>query len=149
MEIHYIQPHMKSPYDSIEIKGSEAFISIWRDLPPEPDPAKIECVGYQWLLTGRGQKLGLGAAEIFKKFPDLKRITLNFVEVSFKTDGVDDRGKLKKSSKIHPYFSVSSERSKILSYKPHQNILKKNLAKNNNACVHIGRQMVNDRKLKL
>ena len=83
MEIHYIQPHMKSPYDSIEIKDSEAFISIWRDLPPEPDPAKIECVGYQWLLTGRGQKLGLGAAEIFKKFPDLKRITLNFVEVSF------------------------------------------------------------------
>jgi len=68
MDIHYIQPKMRSPYDFIQFKDGNAFVSVWKDLPPEPDPLKVECQGYQWLLTGRGKKLGLGAAVIFKKF---------------------------------------------------------------------------------
>lgn len=149
MEIHYIRPEMKSPYDSITIKDGKASISVWRDLPPDPSPAKIECLGYQWLLTGRGQKMGLGASEVFKALPELQSISLELVEVDFQSNSRDKKGKIERQSVKRPYLTMSIDRAKIDAHPMNQQQLKADIQKDTARCTEVGRQLISTKEIKL
>ncbi len=149
LEIHYLRPEMKSPYDSIKIDGAVANISVWRDLPPEPSAQKIECMGYQWLLTGRGQKLGQGAVEVFKEFPNLQRIHLELVEVDFELKGTDGHGQYERISKKRPYLKMTAERSQIQNQKLPAPEMKAALMKDLDSCLKIGRVWISTKEIQL
>lgn len=144
MEIHYLQESKKSPFDVIQITGPSAFISVWRGLPPDPNPAKIECLGYQWLLTGRGKKIGAGAGEVFRQFSELKEITLELVEVDFKTEPVDGKGQYKKTATKRPYLTMTATRDLLKDAAVSRQSLN-----DLNQCLETGRRLIAKREIKL
>lgn len=143
LQIHYLKPHMKSPYDTIKVEGSTAKISVWRDLPTEPNLEKLECQAYQWILTGRGAKLGEGAAIVFQNLPGLSQIELELVELEFKIEKLDRRGKLKKVAVRKPIIKTIAERSKVSRSKTaHAPNLRNVMMKNSDSCLKIGRSLL-------
>jgi len=109
--IFYVRPEMRTKHDQIEISGSTLKMAVWYDLPPNPNTDQIECLAYRWLLGGRGQRLGHGAAEIFKRHKEIEQIQLEMFELDFKTESVDGRGKLRKVDIKRPYARVAAHRS--------------------------------------
>jgi hypothetical protein len=144
MEIHYLQQSKKSPFDVIQVQGPSVFISVWRGLPPDPNAEKIECLGYQWLLTGRGQKLGAGAGEVFRVFPALKEITLELDEVQNELISDGGHGLYKKQPKKKAYLTMTVQRDQLQGAK----IFRENL-KNQKQCLETGRSLVSKREVKL
>jgi hypothetical protein len=141
MQILYVNSKYQSPFDRVEIRGSEAFIQVWRDLPPNPVKEKLECQGYQWLLSGRGEKMGYGAIEVFEQFKNLQSIQLELVEVDRDVKSVDKRGKLEKDWKPKVYLRFKLMRDDILKFKADQENLKRNLRKDQASCLKIGRRV--------
>lgn len=149
MEVHILKPEMKSPFDFVQVKNKEVLISVWRDLPPEPQKEKIECLGYQWLLTGRGQKMGEGASKVFELFPDLKQMTLQLVEADFTLETTDGgRGKMKKKVLSRPYLTMTVVRENLQKLLPNSQKLKNDL-KNTTTCLEIGRKVITQITLNL
>jgi len=149
LQIFYVNDKMKSPYDQIEIKGSEAFVQVWRDLPLNPVKEKVECLGYQWLLSGRGEKMGVGALEVFKSFPNLKALNLDLVEVENGVKSVNQRGQLAQQATIKRYLHYRIERDEIQKFSVDQDNLKKNLRKDQASCLKIGRRLNMQKELNL
>ncbi|MBN8554118.1 MAG: hypothetical protein J0L93_01630 [Deltaproteobacteria bacterium] len=136
---------MKSPFDKIEIKDNQVFISVWRDLPPEPKAEKIECLGYQWLLSGRGQKVGQGAAAVFKEFPDLEAVHLDFVKVDYQLiSKKGEPGKYERKGIPTAYLSMTAEKSKL----PKESFSKEALQVQEN-CLKVGRNYISKKEIKL
>lgn len=141
MMIHYLNPQMKSDYDRVAVSGDKAKISLWRDLPPNPDPERIQCLGYEWLLTGRGEKMGRGAYEVFKSFPELNEISLQFVDLKFKVESKDHKGKFTRKEEARVYLKVSVLRSEIEKYKIDNQELRSRLQSNLKTCLGIGQRL--------
>lgn len=135
MEIFYLKPENQSPQDSVQVSGSHVTISVWRDLPKDPQPEKVECTGYQWLLTGRGEHIGKGAATVFEKMPEIQSIQLDLVEVELKTK--------------RPYLKMVAERSAVMAANLKTEELKKDLWKNTANCLKIGRSVISKREIQL
>jgi hypothetical protein len=145
LQIHYLRPEAKSPYDKLEIKDNEVFISVWRDLPPDPKAEKIECLGYQWLFAGRGQKLGEGASGVFREFSDLKTIHLKLVRVDYTLETNDGgHGKYERHAKVTPYLEMSVERGKV----PKEGF-SKDVFQNQTECLNVGRNLISKKEIKL
>jgi hypothetical protein len=147
MQILYVNDQYRSPFDKVEIRGNQAFIQVWRDLPTNPVREKIECLGYQWLLSGRGEKMGRGALEVFEEFQSLQSIQLELVEVEREVKSVDKRGKLAKDHKVKPYLRYKLERSEILKFKADNENLKRNLRKDQASCLKIGRRVTMQKEI--
>ncbi len=147
MEFFYIQHKVRSPYDRITISGSTANLKIWKELPPEPDPAKVECSGYQWLLGGRGKKMGLGASEVFRQVPDIQKINLEFVDVEFDEKGKGKTGRLEMTHKEKSYLLMSVSKNQVAN--AHSKNLKNALNKSLADCLKIGRSIVREKEIKL
>ncbi len=140
---------MKSPYDHVQIKGSEAFIQVWRDLPLNPVKEKVECSGYQWLLSGRGEKMGAGALEVFKSFPYLQALNLDLVEVENGVKSVNQRGQLARQPTVKRYLHYRIEKNEIQKFSVDQENLKKNLRKDQASCLKIGRRLNMQKEINL
>jgi len=149
MEIFYLKPEKLSPHDRIWVSGQEAFVDIWRDLPPNPEEAKVECLGYQWILAGRGKNIGQGAKSLFQSIPDLAQITLTLVEVDVGVKSRTGKGKLEKTSTPRPYFRVTAERSKVMASSYSQDQLKEQLHGSVEGCLKIGRELVSRKEIRL
>lgn len=149
MELIYLKPEMKSPYDKVQLNAGTLSVSIWRDLPPDPQAEKIECTGYQWLLTGRGEHMGEGAKTVFQKFPDLRAIQLEFVELTTKSKPLDGKGKLQKEMIPKTYMKMVADREPLLASKTGEADLKKLLRKDTTTCVKVGRELISKREVTL
>lgn len=150
LEAYYLKPEMRSPEDRIQIEGSKATIRLWRDLPPDPQADKIECLGYQWLLAGRGQHIGDGAKEVFKAYPELESLSLEFVELEFRSKSVDGRGKLQKQMLTRRYLSLTAERATLLSSASSDSQkLKQELQQDTPRCLKLGRSLISKKELSL
>lgn len=141
MQIHYLKPQMKSSQDIISIQGPIALIRVWRDLPPNPDPAKIECLGYQWLLTGRGERMGNGVFEVFKELPELEAVQLELVDIDFDVESVDKKGKLKRAEKVKPYLRMRVEKKQAERFRSKTKELRKVMIDSEKRCIDYGRQL--------
>jgi len=149
MEIFYLKSEIKSPYDSIELERDTASISAWREIPPNPNPDSIECLGYQWLLSGRGTKIGSGAAKVFDEFPELNSLELRFVDLDFASESKDGHGKLTKQAKPRTYLKLRVHRSEIEKYRIDNDKLKKQLRQDVSSCVQIGRRLKIEKEIQL
>lgn len=149
LQILYVNDKMKSPYDQVSIKDSEAFIQVWRDLPLNPVKEKVECSGYQWLLSGRGEKMGVGALEVFKNFPNLQALNLDLVEVESSVKSVNQRGQLAHQGIVKRYLHFRIERNEIQKFSVDQENLKRNLRKDQASCLKIGRRLNMQREINL
>lgn len=141
MQIHYLKPQMKSSQDIISIQGPIALIRVWRDLPPNPDPTKIECLGYQWLLTGRGERMGEGVFEVFKELPELEAIQLELVDIDFELESVDKKGKLKRLEKVKPYLKMRVEKKQAERFRSNTKKLRQIMMDSERRCIDYGRQL--------
>lgn len=141
MQILYVNEKFKSPVDKVEIRGQEAFIQVWRDLPENPLSDRVECLGYQWLLSGRGDKMGYGAVEVFQEFPQLQSIELQLLEVDRGVKSKDKRGLLEKDWKAKSYLKLKLTRSEIEKFRVDSKNLKKNLRRDQASCLKIGRRL--------
>jgi len=150
LQIHLLQPAMKSPFDSIEISENSASVRVWRDLPPQPDPDRVECLGYRWLLTGRGERLGKGAREVFEQFPSLENLNLELVEVDFLNQSIDKHGKLKRVEKSRPYLQLTIDRPSALSIsRKAAELWKRKLGSDITSCLKVGRRLIKLKELKI
>jgi len=147
LEIIYLKPDLRTSFDFAKVEDGIARISVWRDLPPNPQPDRVECTAYQWLLSGRGEKLGEGAKEVFQKFQDLKAIQLNLVEVEHKTQSTDGRGKLQKVEEARSLVKITIDRESALSLKPTSQELKKELRSSLQKCLELGRSVTKDKEV--
>ncbi len=141
MQILYVNEKYQSPFDRVEIRGADAFIQVWRDLPQNPVKEKVECLGYQWLLSGRGEKMGFGALDVFKEFPQLQSIQLELVEAEDTVKSVNKKGKLAKDWKLTPYLKYRLDREEILKFSADRENLKRNLRRDQASCLKIGRRV--------
>lgn len=141
MQILYLRPEFKSSQDRVQIQGNNASIRVWRDLPPNPEESRIECLGYQWLLSGRGAKMGMGAKEVFKKFPNLQTITLELVELEFDHKSVNKRGKLQRVEKPRVYLRMRIKRSELAKFIVENKKLKDLLRRDVRSCLRVGRRL--------
>ena len=146
MEIFYLKPEMRSAYDTVKVEAGQAKISIWRDLPPNPLPDKVECLGYEWLLTGRGQHIGKGVRKVFEQLPSIQSVELSLVELSFKTKSGDGKGKIEKQTEAKTYLKLKVDRAKVLSSAP---LEKMEVFQDLQKCLGLGRQMVSQREINL
>lgn len=146
MEINYLKESKKSPFDTIQLQGPNVHITVWKGLPPDPNPAKIECLGYQWLLTGRGQRLGVGAQEVFRTFSSINEITLELVDVAFELQSSDGHGhgQFKKVPKKKTYLLMTAQREQLKDAK-----YSRENFKNQKECLEIGRRSISKREVKL
>jgi len=149
MEIFYLKSEIKSPYDSIELKSDSATISAWREIPPNPNPDFIECLGYQWLLSGRGTKIGDGAAKVFIEFPELNSLELRLVDLDFVSESKDGHGKLNKQAKPRTYLKLRVQRSEIEKYRIDNDKFKKQLRQDVSSCIQIGRRLKIEKEIQL
>jgi len=149
MELYYLKPEMRNPYDRVQLQNGIATFTVWRDLPADPQADRTECAGYEWLLTGRGMKLGKGARSVFEKFPDVNAIQLQFIELEFKTKSVDGKGKLQKESTAKVYLRMTVERGKALGLKMTESQLQELLTKDAATCLKTGREIVSNREVYL
>jgi len=124
-------------------------VQVWRDLPLNPVKEKIECSGYQWLLSGRGEKMGVGALEVFKNFPHLQAINLDLVEVESEVKSVNQKGQLARQDKIKRYLHYRIERGEIQKFSVDQENLKRNLRKDQASCLKIGRRLNMQKEINL
>jgi len=141
MMIHYLNPGMKSDYDWVKVTGKGVDISVWRDLPPNPDSESLQCLAYEWLLTGRGQKMGLGAYEIFRNFPLLEEISLQFVDLKFEVESKDGKGRFTRAVKPKVYLKAKILKSEIQKYKIENSELRTRMQSNLKTCLGIGRSL--------
>lgn len=148
-EIFYVKEELKSPYDKIEVQGDQALLSVWRDLPKNPSPEAVECAGYQWLLGGRGQRMGQGAKAAFAEFPDLKGIALELVELKFETKATDGKGKLQRETKPKVYLRMQANREALEASKLSTQDLKAALWKDLGTCLKLGRAFVTKKDINL
>jgi len=109
----------------------------------------VECTGYQWILSGRGAKIGFGAAEVFKQFPALQTITLEFVDLKFKAKGVDGRGKMKQVELPRLYLKMTIDRKEIEKFQVNNEVLKKKLRQDIKTCLSIGHKLNMIREINL
>lgn len=149
LEIIYLKPERRSPHDRVLIENGQAQIRVWRELPQNPIPEKVECGGYQWLLTGRGEKLGAGAKEVFRKFPNLSNLQLELVENETKSETVDKKGKLKKVMLAKPYLRLDIDRASAAKIPENTKEIRKQIGANTASCVAWGRQIVSKREVNL
>lgn len=149
LEIIYLKPDFRTSYDFVRIENGIATISVWRDLPPNPSAERLECTGYQWLLSGRGEKIGEGAREVFQKFDDLQALKLELVEVEHKTKSVDGRGKLQKVEEAKTLVKITLDRSSALGIKGSIDEVKRNLRSSLEQCLKVGRELTKDREVSL
>lgn len=149
MEIHYLRDELKSPSDQVKVTGDEVLLKVWRDLPPDPNKDRIECTGYQWLLTGRGQRLGEGARAVFDRYPEIQKIRLELLEYEFKSKGIDGRGKLKREEIVKPYLRMMLERKDLGNLESPSRSLKKAMFSNLQSCLEVGRQFVKSKEILL
>lgn len=149
MEIHYLNDKTKSSHDLVKVNGPDAFIQVWRDLPPEPRADEIECLGYQWLISGRGAKIGEGVSEVFKNFPKLQTLELRLVDIDFDTESLDKRGKLKRTEKLKTYLRMKIKRSEVEKYLIETDKVKKELRSGTGACIKIGRKLNIEKEIQL
>jgi len=148
-EIFFVKPEMRTPYDKVIVTGSQARISLWRDLPKDPQADKVECTGYQFLLSGRGQHIGRGAATVFEKFPEIQTIQLDLVEVGAKSKRVDGKGKLESERFAKPYLRMVAERTAVQNAKLQPEATKRALWKDTASCLKIGRATITRREIQL
>lgn len=149
LEIIYLKPELRTSFDFVRIENGTALISVWRDLPPNPSAERLECTGYQWLLSGRGEKIGEGAREVFQKFTDLQSLKLELVEVEHKTKSVDGRGRLQKTEEAKPLLKMTIDRSSALGIKGSIEDIKKELRSSLEKCLKIGRDLTRDREVSI
>lgn len=141
MQIHYLNNKLKSPFDQISVEGDQVRIQVWRDIPVNADPKRVECLGYQWLLSGRGKKMGSGADAVFKAFPQLQNIQLALVEVTYSTESVNGQGQLKKKAEVKPYLRMSLGRKELQRFSIDQDLLKRKIRESTSECLAIGRKL--------
>ncbi len=144
-QIFYLKPEMRSPYDKIQIEGSQLNLQVWKDLPSDPQADKVECSGYQWLLTGRGQKMGQGAQQVFANFAEIQSIQLEFVELAFQSKRVDGKGRLQKEIKPKIYLKLWMDRSTSAA----QGAVTKESLRDSAQCLKVGRSIVSKREVTL
>ncbi len=149
LEIIYLKPELRTSFDFVRIENGTATISVWRDLPPNPSAERLECTGYQWLLSGRGEKIGEGAREVFQKFTDLQSLKLELVEVEHKTKSVDGRGKLQKTEEAKPLLKMTIDRASALGIKGSIEDVKRELRASLEKCLKIGRDLTRDREVSI
>lgn len=147
LEIYYLNPQFRSPYDKTSIEDAAATIQVWRDLPAEPRAEQIECLGYQWLLTGRGAKMGEGASKVFQEIPSVNSIELKLVDVEFETESVDKRGKLKPKAIVKPYLRMKITRESLSKSSSSSPDLKKILRENLDECLKWGRAQISEKEI--
>jgi hypothetical protein len=149
LEIHYLSTSFRSPFNKTSIQNGAAKIQIWRDLPPDPQSDSLECLGYQWLFTGRGFKMGEGAKKVFDTISSITSLELRLVDVSFETESIDKRGQLKKVPRIKPYLQmkVQRETAKKISIPNHE--LRKLLRENLEECLKWGRAHITEKEILL
>jgi hypothetical protein len=148
-EIFFVKKEFLSPYDRVLIKDGTVFLQVWRDQPADPDPARVECLGYQWLLTGRGQNIGEGAPRVFREFPEIHSVQLDLIELEFSEKSVDGRGKLAKEAKPKTYLRLAADRAALSSMNTPARELKKQLQSDTKKCVDWGRQFIRRREITL
>lgn len=149
MEIQFLKPEMRSEHEFTKVEGGTATIQVWRDLPPEPKSDDIECLGYQWLISGRGSKIGSGASEVFKSFPHLEKLTLRLVDLSFSTQSLDKKGKLGKKTTVEPYLTMSISRTEMQRFSVDIERVKKELRSGTESCLKVGRRLNMEKEIKL
>lgn len=149
LEIIYLKPELRTSFDFVRIENGIGTISVWRDLPPNPSAERLECTGYQWLISGRGEKIGEGAREVFQRFTELQSLKLELVEVEHKTKSVDGRGKLQKTEEAKPLLKMTIDRSTALGIKGSIDDVKKELRSNLEQCLKIGRELTRDREVNI
>jgi len=149
LEVIYLKPERRSPHDKVVIQGDRASIQVWKELPPNPVADRVECSGYQWLLTGRGQKLGFGAKRAFKDFPSLNQIQIEFVENETRVESVDKKGKLKKVMVPKPYLKISIDRSRAARIPDDTQKVREQIRNDTASCVNWGRSIVASREINL
>jgi hypothetical protein len=147
LEIFYLNSAFRSPYDKTSVENAAAVIQVWRDLPAEPRAEQIECLGYQWLLTGRGAKMGEGASKVFQEIPSLNSIELKLVDVEFETESIDKRGKLKPKAIVKPYLRMRVTRESLAKSASSSTDLKKLLRENNEECLKWGRAQIAEKEI--
>ncbi len=145
LEAYYLIPEKRHPDENVTITGDQARIVVWRDLPENPEPQITECYGYRFLLSGRGERMGFGAADVFKKFPVLKRVTLDLIDLDFSTKGVDGRGTLKRTTQPRRYLSMTAERAAVET----KTSLKKTLWDSLPQCLSVGRSLIRIKEITL
>ena len=149
LEIIYLKPQMRTNFDFVRFENGSALISVWRDLPPNPQVDRLECTAYQWLLSGRGEKMGDGAREAFQKFPELQSIQLELVEVDYKTKSMDGRGKLQKVEESRPLIRMTIDRQTALNIQEPIQDLKQELRTSVEKCLSRGRSLVRNKEVTL
>jgi hypothetical protein len=139
--VFYVRPELRNPHDQISRVGGKLLLSVAYDLPPNPNAELIECLGYRWLLGGRGQRLGAGAPEIYKRFRDIEEIELELYQLESKTKSQDGRGKLEKllEKKVYSRFSVSPEPLREKNWSAEE--WKAALWESPNRCLELGREL--------
>lgn len=149
MRVFYLQPKYRTPHEFLKVREGFVHIRLWQELPPNPNAEKIKCMGYQWLLTGRGQKIGRGIYEVWRQFPDLNRIRLEFVELKFESVSTDGKGKLDKKASVDSYLIVEAQRDPFLREEINSDSLQQEMRTSTKTCVEIGRRFQIGTKLSL
>lgn len=149
MQIFYLNEEYKTPHDRIEVQGSEAQIQVWRELPPQASQDRVECAGYQWLLGGRGKRMGHGVDRVFREFPQLQTLELRFVDLEFGTESVDGRGQLRKTVLPRTYLRYRINRQQARPLDGQSQRLKKELDLSLSRCLNVGRRIEMEREIKL
>jgi hypothetical protein len=149
MQFFYVNPKYRTSVDTAELSNKTLKISQWRGLPPDPSPQKIECLGYQWLLSGRGKKMGEGASQVFKENPEIEKIVLELVELEGSLVSTDHRGKYEKAVKKRPYLRMTAERAAFENFPMKARALKTALQKSTSECLRIGRLYITEKEIQL
>lgn len=141
LQLFYLNSTTRSPYDKIEIQGDLAILQVWRDLPPRPQKDRLECLGYRWLLTGRGERMGEGAKTVFEKFPELNGLRLEFFELKFAVKSKDGKGALERDVTKNPYLKMEITRERLDRFRIDNDVLKEKLHEDTATCVRLGRRV--------
>lgn len=149
LQIHYLNESYKSPYDRVEIQGDQVKVSVWRDLPTQPSPENVECVGYRWLLSGRGDRMGFGASRVFEEFPEIASIELSLYELNFDVKSKDGRGQLEREIEAKRFLRYKILRSDAQILKNKDERLKEELRDSTERCLTIGRRLKMEREISL
>ena len=121
--LYILQPSRRNSKEKVEINDDNVEFWLYYD-PRKPDPEKIKCEAYKWLLVGR---FGVGGAQpFFAKFPRYKAVDLVIYRLaSERTMDANGQYHVSKSPSAYLKLRVTRARAEKLDWAAVKQLLEK------------------------